>query len=90
MARPKLKHTVQMCTIARAAALLGIKIPQLRRRLKSGAFAPPTLVDENGTRYFGGGWLARARVALELEKNPEAWLALIELQPAARLEGVGP
>jgi len=79
-----------MCTVARAAILLGIKIPQLRRRLESGAFLPPTLIDENGTRYFGGDWLAGARLALELEKDPEAWLALIELQPETRLKGDGP
>lgn len=73
MARPKLKYTATMCTLIRAAKILGINPPQLRRRLKSKAFPQPTLVDENNTRYFSKLWITAAQEALEREKDPEAW-----------------
>jgi len=62
MARPKVTNQL---TITPVAKYLGMKPQRVIYWIDHGAFPLPSVLDDNGVRYFDEEWLKRARGVLE-------------------------
>jgi len=66
MARPRVSSNM---TTTQVAKMLGMKVTQLVSWVEHGALPPPSLVDNNGVRYFDQQWLKTAKEIVENKKG---------------------
>lgn len=65
MPRPRVGDYYKYMTSTDVCRNLGITEYQLRTRLAQGVFPAPSMVDEQGVRYFDEDWLRKAREIVE-------------------------
>ena len=66
MANPKLELKFKYMTAPGARKELGLSRYQMDERIKRGLLPEPTLVDENGVRFFDQEWLGKAKEILKI------------------------
>jgi len=69
MARPSTLEATTYLTTSDVMRLLGLARPQIKKRLKSGVFPPPTITNEHGVRFFDQVWLEKANLVLLCEQK---------------------
>ncbi len=69
MPRPRVGDYYRFMTSTDMCRKLGISEYQLNTRLTQGVFPPPTMVDQQGVRYFDEDWLLAAQEILETWKK---------------------
>jgi len=66
MANPKLELKFKYMTAPGVRSKLGLSRYQMDERIKRGLLPKPTMVDENGVRFFDQEWLGKAKAILKI------------------------
>ena len=66
MANPKLELKFKYMTAPAVRKELGLSRYQMDERIKRDLLPKPTLVDENGVRFFDQQWLGKAKEILKI------------------------
>lgn len=64
MPNKKIEFAQRYMTAPQVRDILKLSRPQLDLRLARGILPKPTMVDENGVRYFDQNWVEAAKVIL--------------------------
>ena len=66
MPRPRVNSQM---TTTQVAKQLGMKAGQVVSWVERGALPPPTVIDNNGVRYFDQEWLKKAKGTVKSKKG---------------------
>jgi predicted DNA-binding transcriptional regulator AlpA len=69
MARPSTIESTIYLTMTGVMKQLGMSRPQIKKRLETGVFPPPTQVNSHGVRLFDAVWLRQTQLIVSCERK---------------------